>query len=374
MLMCQIGIIIIDGEKMKIKCPVTNQIINELQQAGIKCYLVGGYVRDSLLNIQSRDIDIELHNCDIQIAYTIISKIVYAKMVGKFGVIIVAKYNLEFTVARAETKEGMNHTDFDITFITNGDLKLAAKRRDFTINSMMWDLEHNRLIDNYNGQSDLKNRVLRHVSNQFSEDPLRVLRAAKFIARYDLTLDHQTEQLCLAIAADLKHLSTDRIMAEINQVFTCNYNQMAITFLYNILNKLFPLKQCKHKITVNAYGYELYLATFFINFEYSDQVAAFCINKNKLYKDVMFIVNNYNYFINWQTLCASKKLEIISYKPDIINQLVVFDSQIIEDHKLYCNLSAKYNGKYFIDKGIQAKAIRQHKKQKIKEKFNELSS
>lgn len=204
---------------MKINCEITKAVVSALQQNDIDCYLVGGYVRDTLLNIEAVDIDIELHNTNLEQAYQIISNITPANVYGSFGVIALDAVNTEFALARTEVKTGDKHTNFDIQFITDGNLKLACLRRDFTINSMMYDLANDRLLDFYNGQSDLNHSILRHVSDKFSEDSLRVLRGVKFACRYNLKIADETEALCKSLAPDLKHLPTKRIENEMNAIF-----------------------------------------------------------------------------------------------------------------------------------------------------------
>jgi tRNA nucleotidyltransferase (CCA-adding enzyme) len=97
---------------------------------------------------------------------------------------------------RRERKSGEGHK----AFVIEGDPFLtpqeACARRDFTINAILRDILTGELVDPFNGQADIKNKILRHTSSRFSEDPLRVLRAMQFSARFDFDVAPETDELC----------------------------------------------------------------------------------------------------------------------------------------------------------------------------------
>ena len=141
-------------------------------------YLVGGAVRDELLGIEVKDKDY------VVVGATPSQMLAQGfRQVGKdFPVFLHPKTHEEYALARAERKIGKGYNGFSFDFNPNISLEDDLKRRDLTINAIAKDADGN-FIDPYNGISDLKNRYLRHVSDSFVEDPLRVLRCARFAAK-----------------------------------------------------------------------------------------------------------------------------------------------------------------------------------------------
>ena len=172
--------------------------ITELfKKQGAEIYLVGGCVRDSLLGLTPKDIDIEIYRVPSKTIESILSQNFKVDTVGKnFGVYLLKDYSIDISLPRKESKTGLKHTDFKISGDPYMHPKDAALRRDFTINSISYDLVKEVLYDPYNGIDDLSNKQLRHISHAFSEDPLRVLRAMQFIARFNLSINPETLKLC----------------------------------------------------------------------------------------------------------------------------------------------------------------------------------
>lgn len=176
------------------------QITQLFKKHGAEIYLVGGCVRDSLLGIAPKDIDIEIYKLPPETIESILSKNFKIDTVGKnFGVYLLKGYSIDISLPRKESKTGLKHTDFKISGDPFMHPKDAALRRDFTINAISYDLNKEMLYDPYNGIDDLSNKHLRHISPAFSEDPLRVLRAMQFIARFKLSVDSQTLKLCQSL-------------------------------------------------------------------------------------------------------------------------------------------------------------------------------
>ena len=168
-------------------------IFNKLILHSIKPIIVGGFIRDALLNTQSKDIDIELYNLNsFEELEKILTPFGTINSVGKsFGVYKLSFEDLEidFSLPRTEQKISLGHKGFSVTTSSNIDFKTASKRRDFTINSMGYDVLEKKLLDPFFGMRDLKNKILECVDNKtFVEDPLRVLRAVQFSARFNFTL------------------------------------------------------------------------------------------------------------------------------------------------------------------------------------------
>ncbi len=145
----------------------------------MKIYTVGGYVRDQLLGIPSKDKDWVVVGATPEQ----MGKLGYTAVGKDFPVFLHPKTKQEYALARTERKTAVGYTGF--SFNTNIDVSLEDDliRRDLTVNAIAQDADGN-IIDPYNGQQDLENRILRHVSPAFVEDPLRVLRVARFAARF----------------------------------------------------------------------------------------------------------------------------------------------------------------------------------------------
>ncbi len=200
-------------------------IIKVLLDNNVRPIIVGGFVRDALLQIPSKDIDIEMYGIDtLEQLKTLLVPFGNVNEVGKsFGVLKLALNGLDidFSLPRTEIKTAAGHKGFDVKTHTDIAFKEASLRRDFTINAMGFDIGSLRLLDPYNGQDDLKNRTLRCVNPEtFIEDPLRVLRAVQFAARYELTMDDQLIQLCKKMVAQkaIDQLPKERIFEEIKKL------------------------------------------------------------------------------------------------------------------------------------------------------------
>ena len=196
-------------------------VLNGLKRNKNIALFIGGCVRDALLGIEPKDIDIEVYNTDYESLEKLLSKYGKTNIVGKqFGVIkfkpFKAEYEYDFSIPRKESKIGKNHTDFAVSFDVSMTPKEAAMRRDFTINALTWNPFNNKIHDYFGGLSDLKNKVLRHTSDKFSEDALRIVRAMQFQARFGFTIAPETFKLMKGIIAsgDFHQLSRERIAEE----------------------------------------------------------------------------------------------------------------------------------------------------------------
>lgn len=178
----------------------------------MKTYLVGGAVRDHLLGIESRDRD-----------YVVVGatpaemELLGFKQVGAaFPVFLHPVTGEEYALARKEKKVAPGYAGFEVDFGEDVTLKDDLFRRDLTINSMAMT-DDGELIDPFGGKADLEKGILRHTSSAFAEDPLRVLRLARFAARYGFSVDPDTIELSkmLVDEGELDALSADRVWAEL---------------------------------------------------------------------------------------------------------------------------------------------------------------
>lgn len=187
--------------------------------------LVGGCVRDALLGLTPTDFDLEVGGIDFPELQAALAPLGATDVVGRcFGVIKLrdgaAEY--DFSLPRRESKTGVGHRGFAITPEPNLSDAEAAARRDFTLNAIAWDPFQDRLIDPLGGISDLRAGILRHTGPAFSEDPLRVLRAMQFAARFRFQLAPETTALARQIAPTFAELPRERIWAEWNKWATAS--------------------------------------------------------------------------------------------------------------------------------------------------------
>lgn len=183
----------------------------------MKTYLVGGAVRDALLGypVEERDWVVVGARPGDLLAQG------YQQVGRDFPVFLHPETRQEYALARTERKRGHGHTGFVVDYNPDVSLEEDLLRRDLTINAMAQD-EDGTLIDPYGGRKDLERRLLRHVSEAFAEDPLRVLRTARFAARYahlGFTVAPETLALMTAIVeqGELAHLSPERVWQELEK-------------------------------------------------------------------------------------------------------------------------------------------------------------
>ena len=196
---------------------MAKQIAQKVSHHGGRTYYVGGYVRDQLLGKPNKDVDIEVHGIAPKELESVLDSLGERISVGEsFGIYNLKGYSIDVAMPRKEKARGTGHKDFDVVVDPFAGTLSAAKRRDFTINAFMQDVLTGEIIDHFEGRSDLKARVLRHVNDEsFIEDPLRVLRAAQFAARFEFAVASETILLCERV--DLNNLSKERIEGELRK-------------------------------------------------------------------------------------------------------------------------------------------------------------
>jgi tRNA nucleotidyltransferase/poly(A) polymerase len=183
----------------------------------LNVYLVGGAVRDILLGKDPKDRDYVVVDSSPEEMLSL----GFYQVGADFPVFLHPKTGDEYALARTERKTGDGYGGFTVA-TTGVTLEQDLSRRDLTINSMAMDLKTGAVIDPFGGQADLKRKVLRHVSEAFSEDPLRVVRLARFYARLgDFTIAIDTVRLAVQLveAGKLEHLSRERFWDEVMKVF-----------------------------------------------------------------------------------------------------------------------------------------------------------
>ena len=179
----------------------------------MRIYLVGGAVRDQLLGKEPKERDWVVVGSSPE---EMLAK--GFKQVGKdFPVFIHPKSGEEYALARTERKSGHGYTGFNFNTNSNVTLEEDLERRDLTINAIAQD-DSGNLIDPFNGQKDILNKKLRHVSDAFSEDPLRVLRIARFksdLKDFEITRETLVKIEDIKKSDELNYLTGERIWLEL---------------------------------------------------------------------------------------------------------------------------------------------------------------
>lgn len=195
----------------------------------MKVYQVGGCVRDLLMGLNPKDIDFVVvgsnENELLSLGYT---------QVGKdFPVFLHPETGYEYALARKEKKTGSGYNGFSVE-TENVSLEDDLFRRDLTINSMAMD-ENGIIFDPYGGKEDLENKVLKHVSSHFAEDPVRILRVARFSARYNFSIHKDTLTMMTEMVnnGEFNSLTSERVWKEFEKVLTENN---LINFFNNLEN------------------------------------------------------------------------------------------------------------------------------------------
>ncbi len=205
----------------------------------MQCFLVGGCVRDKLLGLPVKDRDWVVVGADPQQMLTR-----GFRPVGKdFPVFLHPETQEEYALARTERKSGRGYHGFSFHAEPDVTLEQDLGRRDLTINAIAED-ESGHIIDPFNGQQDLKQGILRHVSTAFVEDPVRVLRIARFAARFGFSIADETKDLIADMIADgeLQYLVPERVWQELSKALQSEQPSLFFTTLRDVgaLKVLFP--------------------------------------------------------------------------------------------------------------------------------------
>jgi tRNA nucleotidyltransferase (CCA-adding enzyme) len=208
----------------------------------VKTFLVGGAVRDALLRLPVKDRDWVVVGATPD---TMLEQ-GYQQVGRDFPVFLHPRSREEYALARTERKNGKGYTGFVTQFAPDVTLEQDLQRRDLTINAIAQS-EDGSLIDPYHGQQDLANRTLRHVSSAFNEDPLRVLRVARFAARFahlNFRVADETQALMreMAESGELAHLTAERVWKETEKALLTRNPQIYFQVLRDCgaLKVLFP--------------------------------------------------------------------------------------------------------------------------------------
>ncbi|MGC9451073.1 MAG: CCA tRNA nucleotidyltransferase [Oceanipulchritudo sp.] len=189
------------------------ELAGRCSRQGGRAYLVGGCVRSALLGEAVLDFDVEVFHLTPRRLETILSALAPVSRVGRaFGIYKLGGWPVDVGLPRSERKSGRGHRSFEIDIRPDMPIGEAAKRRDFTVNAIYFDILGERIVDPLGGRADLEEKCLRHCSSRFVEDSLRVLRGMQLAARIPARVDPETRALCATL--DPENLSPERYFAE----------------------------------------------------------------------------------------------------------------------------------------------------------------
>jgi len=232
--------------------PQVLKLAEAVRNAGGRAMLVGGCVRDRLIGIESKDLDVEVYGVDPARLREILKQLGNVNTVGEhFSVYKLvardqstepARVEIDVSIPRRESKSGQGHRGFLIEGDPSMTFEEAARRRDFTLNAILYDPLRDEMVDPFGGRADLANRLLKAVdAGTFIEDSLRVLRAVQLAARFELTLDPDTAELCRSI--DLADIPHERIWGEFEKLLMLGERPsigLGVALDLGVLDKLFP--------------------------------------------------------------------------------------------------------------------------------------
>lgn len=301
-------------------------LVDKLIKEGATVFLVGGAIRDYFYNIKVNDFDLEVYNISFEKLKELFSEEkIYAN--EKFQTI---KFkNIEISLPRIETKVGINYLDYELNF-NNINPSQAILRRDFTINTLMYNFKENKLEDYLNAYEDIKNKKLVYVNEEtFSDDSIRCLRLLKYHSKLGLNIDKKTYQKAKEMAKYLKFQPNDLIIKLFKEIIRFNY--LNIDYFLDILsnffiipsfnkpiyikNRLLALKTLKEKISDHDY-YLLFIALLF--------------NNSNEYISKEEIDNSISDFMEYQPFLVAKKKDV-KFIIDLLSDYPLIENQVINN-------------------------------------------
>lgn len=222
---------------MKIFVPAAVQAVcDKLIERGFSPFVVGGAVRDAVMNRESKDLDVEVFGCSIEQLKSVLDEFGRVDEVGaSFGILklTVDGETFDFSVPRRDNKIGKGHrgfkADLDL-FISHVE---AAIRRDFTINAMMFDMKSGKILDHFDGLHDLQRGILRPVSSAFVQDAIRIFRGMQFAARFGFVIEDE-KGFFVEAASGFSALTKDGLRIEFEKLFLAPHPDMGFRALKDV--------------------------------------------------------------------------------------------------------------------------------------------
>ncbi len=217
------------------------ELLERIETAGYKAYLVGGCVRDSLMGAQPHDFDIAASSVPSETARIFADCRVIETGIKHGTVTVLYKgLSIEITTFRVDGEYSDGRHPESVSFSSNIEDDLS--RRDFTINGMAYGLKDG-FIDPFGGKADIGAGIIRCIGDpdkRFFEDALRILRALRFSARLGFTIEEKTKAAMLSRKSDLKRISAERIFSELQQILCGNYIKRVMLEFHEIFSEILP--------------------------------------------------------------------------------------------------------------------------------------
>ncbi len=233
----------------KLTSPIFSEISKAADQLGVKCYVIGGYVRDIIIGRESKDIDVVCVGSGIALAETLAQRLgegVFVNVFKNFGTaqVIFEEMEIEFVGARKESYRSESRKPI----VEDGTLEDDQNRRDFTINALGISLNSKtfgELIDPFDGVKDIKRKVIRtplEPKITFSDDPLRMMRAIRFASQLNFDIAPDTFDAITAMAKRIEIVSQERITDELNKIILSPVPSYGFNLLFQtgLLKIIFP--------------------------------------------------------------------------------------------------------------------------------------
>lgn len=292
----------------------------------LNVYLVGGAVRDILLGLDPKDKDYVVVGSSEEEMLSL-----GFEQVGKdFPVFLHPETGYEYALARKERKTGNGYGGFSVD-TSNVTLKDDLFRRDLTINAMAMTSD-GQLIDPFGGQKDLKNGILKHVSTHFAEDPVRILRIARFSARYNFAVDESTLSMMKNMVqnGEFDHLTAERVWKE----FEKTLSETHLTNFFKVLNQIGALNKIGN------------FSTLLENIDFLNKIENSTLNNKNLSK-ICFIFQDF----------SEKQMNAWRVPSEHIENIAIFKNWITNKN-FYSSMTAQEKLKFL----KQTKAIHENEK------------
>lgn len=363
-----------------------SEFIQDIINNGWKPYMVGGCVRDYIMNLTPHDIDIIVVGCDKEELIKVLNKYGKSDLVGESFAVI--KYNFkgeiyDISTPRTEKKIGDGHKGFEIISNKNISLKEDLFRRDITINSIALDFNGN-FVDPFDGISDLKNKII-NITNPdaFTDDPLRILRCVRFCARLGFNIDKKTSDLMTEVKPYIRELSQERIHEEWNKVMEHaesdkHIMERYIDLLteYDMWEQMFP----GMKITTNIKIEYLSNAIIFLDLLWKENIK----KSRKLLNTLKFPTSLINemeflqdYYIETYYIESIYRLAKLKDRYHVDNELIIdfvdhknLEYNFMKSFIKYCDDGFEVDGNDLMAQGFKGKSIEDEKQRREIERFD----
>lgn len=218
------------------------ELAGAVRESGGRAMLVGGCVRDEIMGIGHKDWDVEVYGVEPVKLRSILDAVGDVNVVGEAFAVYKIGDDLDVSIPRRERKVSAGHRGFVVEGDPEMSFEEACSRRDFTINAILKDILTGEIVDPFDGQGDIRRKLLRMVSRHtFAEDSLRVLRACQFAARFEFDIEAETVEVCRAIK--VTDLPKERIWGEFEKLLLKPERpSIGLKWLYDlgVVDQIFP--------------------------------------------------------------------------------------------------------------------------------------